>query len=251
MIGSYTEDRTDPPQAATAPSTAGPVTVAPGSTTATVTWHRPTDDGGADLGHYTVRILLAADGSPVTSTTVAATILTTTVTGLTSGTAYTAEVSASNTAGLDGPASASDLFTTTVPAFALTGLGAWKTADPATGAPMICLIWQITGTGQDTVSGELHYQLAPTAGGTPDPATDWAITFNPDGNHIPGTDGEYSWCADTAQIPASTSGTVWTPIAFTARNTQGDTVTSGAEGLTGLTITDPDGTTDPARFTTS
>lgn len=237
------------PQAATTPTTAGPVTVTAGSTTATITWHRPADDGGADLDHYTVHILLASDGSPVTSTTVPATVLTTTVTGLTSGTAYTAEVSASNAAGLDGPAAASDLFTTTLPAFALTGLGAWKTADPATGAPMVCLIWQITGRGQDTISGEIHYQLAPATGGAPDPATDWTITFNPDDSHVPGVEGEYSWCADTAHIPASTSGTVWTPVAFSAHNDQAETVTSGAEDMTGLTITDPEGTTDPARFT--
>ncbi|MET8130531.1 fibronectin type III domain-containing protein [Streptomyces sp. NPDC005251] len=238
------------PRAATAPSAPGPVTAVPGGNSATVTWHKPADDGGADLGHFTVRIRRVSDDSVAASATVPAGTLTTTVAGLTPGQSYYAVVFATNSTGVDGTSATSAAFTTSVPPFTLAGLGAWKTTDPADSAPMICLIWQIDGTSRNTISGAIHYQLAPTSGGAPDPASDWSVAFDPEGNQVPGADGEYSWCADTAQLPTSPAGFHWVPTAFTAHNADGDSSTLGVADLAGLTITDPDGTTDPAVFTT-
>ncbi|MFI0943956.1 fibronectin type III domain-containing protein [Streptomyces sp. NPDC021020] len=238
------------PQAATAPSAPESVTAVPTANAATVTWHQPADDGGADLDHYTVGIHLTSDGSLVASTTVPAGTLTTTVAGLTPARDYYAVVYATNTAGLDGTSATSAGFTTPTPPFTLTGLGAWKTTDPVNNAPMICLIWQIDGATRNAVSGEIHFRLAPVAGGAPDPASDWSVTFDPEGNQVPGVDGEYSWCSDTALLTPSPAGEQWTPTAFTARNDAGEGVALGSADLTGLTVTDPDGATDPAVFTT-
>ncbi|MFG2708509.1 DNRLRE domain-containing protein [Streptomyces sp. NPDC048386] len=98
---------------------------------------------------------------------------------------------------------------------ALAGIGAWKTQDPATDAPMICILWQITGTNQDNISGQIHFQLTAPDGSNPAPSSDWAIDFDPADNYLTGTDGRYSWCAPATDVPRSQSGTVWTAVAFT------------------------------------
>ncbi len=136
------------------------------------------------------------------------------------------------------------------PELTLAGLGAWATTNPATDAPMTCLLWELTGPAPDTADGEIHFQLAP-ADGTPDPATDWWIAYHPDLNHIADATGQYAWCNDTAALPSRPPGSEWVPVSFTATDADGRTITLGPDQLRTMTITDPDGNTAPATFTTS
>lgn len=133
----------------------------------------------------------------------------------------------------------------------LTGLGVWSTTDPASSAPMDCVLWQFAGPNTATVGGQIHYQkVSTTPGSQPDPISDWSIAYTASGNYA-GSAGEYSWCADTAQLPASGSGFQWVPVSVTADNGHGNTVRANAPQLAGLTITDPNGQADSPVFSTA
>ncbi|MCL2553961.1 MAG: hypothetical protein FWE75_17640, partial [Actinomycetia bacterium] len=156
---------------------------------------------------------------------------------------------ATNSGGVPGTKATSDTFTisTTEPPH-LTGLGVWKT-DGTDGPPMICVLWRINGIHQEEFSGRIHFQLAPVAGGTPDATTDWYVDYDPAGNLVPDSNGEYSWCAYSYDVPASDAGRHWTPVALTGDDGFGDTLNLGSGDLAGTSITDPDGNTTPGTFT--
>ena len=78
-------------------------TAVPGSGSATVSWTAPADDGGSPITGYTVT---ASPGGQ--TVTVAGSVRTATVTGLTNGTSYTFRVTATNAVGDSAPSPASD-----------------------------------------------------------------------------------------------------------------------------------------------
>ncbi|MFE7960777.1 fibronectin type III domain-containing protein [Streptomyces sp. NPDC057413] len=235
------------PKAATAPDAPTNVTTAPGATGVTVTWETPTNDGGADLASTTVEIRRASDDSLVTTSSVPMPTRAASLTGLTADSTYYAVVYAFNSAGLEGAHATSGNFTSH-PA-TLMGIGAWKTSDPATDAPMICILWHINGPNQNNISGQIHFQLTAEDGTNPSPSSDWAIAFAPDSNYLAGTDGEYAWCADAADIPRSTINTVWTAVSFTGEDEEGSSITLGAGAMKDMTIQDPDGNDVKPLFT--
>src|SRR2546423_1590707 len=79
---------------ATPPSAPTGVTARAGAESAVVSWSAPASDGGAPITGYTVTV--SPGGKQVT---VSASIRSTTVTGLTDGTAYTFTVAATNAVG--------------------------------------------------------------------------------------------------------------------------------------------------------
>ena len=189
--------------------------------------------------------LQESGGSPVSgfSTTGNATI------DPTSAGQYTLTVYAQNDAGTDSPTTTYDFTVEGSSSITLTGLGVWPTADPATGAPMECVLWQFTGAAPTSVSGQIHFELLSTAAGSqPQPASDWTITYTAAGSYT-GTSGEYSWCSDTDLLPTSPAGAEWTAVSLTGQDGEGDTLTLGWSALSGMTITDPEGTSDPDTFT--
>ncbi|MFF0701562.1 fibronectin type III domain-containing protein [Streptomyces tendae] len=230
------------PKAATAPGPPTSVYTEPGTTGVTVTWQTPTDDGGADLVSTTVEVHAASDDSLVTAATVPMPTRTASLDGLNEGATYYAVVYATNSAGVDGTPATTAEFTLGTPSpAALVGIGAWKTSDPATDAPMICILWQINGNNQNIISGQIHFQLTAPDGSDPDSATDWAINYGPAGNHLEGTDGQYAWCSAAAEIPRSTGDSVWAPVSFTGDDGNGHTISVDAATMKGMTIKDPDG----------
>ncbi|MFG3053819.1 fibronectin type III domain-containing protein [Kitasatospora sp. NPDC048239] len=234
------------PQAAVAPGAVTALAVTPGVGQLAVSWTAPAADGGSDLAATVVEIHAAAGDALLGTQTVPAPGGTATVGQLPSGAVVYAVVRARNAAGLTGPAVRSGNVGL-VTGLGVTALGAWRTTDPGSGAPMVCLIWHFAGLHPETVSGRLHYQAAPVAGGAPDAATDWSVDFTPEGNYS-GAGGEYSWCADTDQLPLSPAGTRWTPVALTADDAHGNQLSATAAGLAGLSVVDPDGVTDPPTF---
>jgi hypothetical protein len=236
---------TGTPQAPTPPSEPQELVVTPGPAQATVAWQPPTEGEAAT---YTVHIRHTADDTSVANVTVTDTRAT--ITELIPGEQYYATVHATNPQGLSGPRAVSAAFTVTEPVeLELTGLGAWHTTNPSTAAPMTCLLWELHGSSPDTTAGELHYQLAPT-GGTPDPSTNWSISYQSSTHHIPGSDGLYSWCVDTASLRSSPVGHEWVPVSFTAADSAGHTLALDSGDLRDMTITDPDNNTATATFNT-
>ncbi|MBJ6613322.1 hypothetical protein H4K38_07260 [Streptomyces sp. I3(2020)] len=114
---------------------------------------------------------------------------------------------------------------------------------------MICILWQINGTNQDGISGQIHFQLTAEDGSDPDASSDWAINYDPNSNYLTGTDGQYAWCADAADIPHSTSNTVWTPVSFTGADGNSNTISLDTAAMRDMTIMDPDGNNARPAFT--
>jgi hypothetical protein len=240
---------TGTPRAPAGPSAPTDLTVTPGTAAVTVTWQPPGDSGDTAPAFTTVEIHRTSDGSTAASVTVPAPAATATVTGLTTGDSYYAVLWATNAGGVAGARATSGSFTVvaTEPPH-LTGLGVWKT-DGTDGPPMVCVLWRINGIHQEAFSGHIHFQLAPTAGGAPDAATDWSLDFDPADNLVPNSNGEYSWCAYAYDLPDSGAGRQWTPVALTGDDGFGDTLDLGVADLAGTSITDPDGDTVPGTFT--
>jgi hypothetical protein len=96
----------------TTPDTMDAPTVSGGNTSVNVTWTAVSatasiggadssvvDDGGSAVTGYTVRIVLSSDSSEVTTSSPAASATSVTISGLTNGTAYKAQIRASNANG--------------------------------------------------------------------------------------------------------------------------------------------------------
>nr|BEK67270.1 hypothetical protein KPHV_44970 [Kitasatospora purpeofusca] len=229
------------PAPAGPPGPVGALTVTRGNGQARVTWTAPTTDGGSPLADTTVEIRRSADGTLVGSRSAATGQTSVTVTQLPWGVPLYARVSARNAAGAAGPAVDSAPFTLAQP-LTLTGMGVWRTSDPATGVPMTCVLWQFTGALTDTLSGTIHYQRTAVGGGQPDPTSDWGIDYAAATSYS-GADGLYSWCVDTVYLPSLAAGHQWSPVSLTATDGQGTTLTTDASALAALSIVDPDGRT--------
>ena len=108
----------------TTPDAMDAPTVSGGNTSVSVTWTAVSatasiggadpsvvDDGGSVITGYTVRLVLASDSSEVTTASALASATTATVSGLTNGTAYKAQIRATNANGVGTYSSASAEFT--------------------------------------------------------------------------------------------------------------------------------------------
>jgi hypothetical protein len=135
-----------------APSAPTAVSATPGDTTATVTWTAPSSNGGTTITGYTVT---ASPGDR--TATVAGSLRTATVTGLTNGTAYTFTVRATNSVGSSAASS---------PSTGITPVGApgAPTAVSATaGNATATVTWTTpTSTGGSAITG---YTVTASPGG--------------------------------------------------------------------------------------
>lgn len=133
----------------TTPSAPGTPTGTAGNTEATLSWTAPADDGGAGITGYNVQS--STDGTTYTDQagcTGLGPVLTCTATGLTSGTAYTFKVAATNAAGT-GTYSAASSAITPVAATCATG-GTCRAGDTGPGGGTVFYVgsFTLTSTGQ-------------------------------------------------------------------------------------------------------
>jgi hypothetical protein len=143
---------------ATAPAAPTGVTAAAGNGSATVSWTAPAN-GGSPISSYTVTPYIGSTAQTAVTVTGSPPVTTTTVPGLTNGTAYTFTVSASNAVGT-GPASAASNAVTpsapTVPA-APTGVTA------AAGNGSATVSWTAPANGGSAITS---YAVTPFVGTT-------------------------------------------------------------------------------------
>ena len=125
-------------------------TATAGSTTATLTWTAPGSDGGSPITGYVVRVYAGTATTPTTSLTAAADATSLLVTGLTNGTAYRVDVSATNVVGT-GPASA--LSTAVTPRLSLAPVATGVSAEAANASATV------TWTPPATMSGITAFRV--------------------------------------------------------------------------------------------
>ncbi len=116
----------NPVTPATVPGAPAAPTATAGNASATLSWARPTSDGGAPLTSYDV---LVSTGTTVVSTipAIAATDTSRVITGLTNGTAYTFQIRAVNAVGAGALSAPSNLVT---PAATVTSLAGFTGTTP-------------------------------------------------------------------------------------------------------------------------
>jgi hypothetical protein len=117
-------------------------TVTPGNRSLTVTWSAPTDAGGAAVTGYVVSVYSGTGTQPVRTTRPGRTATSTSVTGLTNGTAYTVTVAAVNRLGT-GPATARSVPTT--PAVPVVAPSAPTLRNATAGVRSATVIWRAPG----------------------------------------------------------------------------------------------------------
>ncbi|WP_270886144.1 DUF4082 domain-containing protein [Pedococcus sp. 5OH_020] len=143
---------TSSPPAATAPAAPSGVTATAGDASAAVSWTAPAD-GGSAITRYTVTPYVGSTAQAATTVSGSPPATTTTVTGLTNGTAYTFKVSATNAVGT-GAASASS-----------------SPVTPAATTCTACTIWPSTAapanpTNTDSSSVELGVKFTSDVSGS-------------------------------------------------------------------------------------
>ncbi|MCX6510780.1 MAG: fibronectin type III domain-containing protein [Actinobacteria bacterium] len=119
--------------ATTSPSAPLSLAATPGSTTITLTWSTPQSDGGSAVTQYNVEKSTDGAAWSTAATVLATSALTTTLAGLTNGTAYYVRVSATNVVGT-GPASSTTVTPSTNASSPLTP-GQGTVPIPAGGYP--------------------------------------------------------------------------------------------------------------------
>jgi hypothetical protein len=120
------------PAGATVPGAPTGVTASPGNASAVVSWTAPSN-GGSTITSYTVTPYIGTVAQATSTVTGSPPATSTTVTGLTNGTAYTFTVTATNAVGAGAPSAASAAVTPA--ATTCTGCTIWaSTATPTTAA---------------------------------------------------------------------------------------------------------------------
>lgn len=181
----------------TVPGAPTAVAATPGDGSLAVTW-TPPGDGGSPVTGYTVT---ASPGGATVTAEASAT--STTVTGLTNGTAYTVTVTAANAAGPGATSSPSGPVTPRTVPGAPTGLAA---------------------TAPRHSSADLTWTAPSSTGGAP--ITGYQITVTP-GGRIVSTPGTVTGSTVTATVDDLTNGTAYT-FAVTALNAAGAGAASAA-----------------------
>ena len=240
------------------------MSAAAGDGSAVVSWTAPAD-GGSGITSYTVTPYIGATAQPVKTVTGTPPVTSTTVTGLTNGTAYTFRVTATNAVGT-GPASAASSPVTptgaTAPA-APTGVSA------TAGDGSAVVSWTAPADGG---SGITSYTVTPYIGataqpvrtvtGTP-PATSTTVTGLTNGTAytftVTATNAVGTGPASAASSPVTPTGPTApaAPTGVTATAGDGSAVVSwtapadGGSGITGYTVTPYIGATaQPVRTVT-
>ena len=183
------------PTGASPPGAPTGVSATPGDTTVVVAWQAP-PDGGSPITGYTVTPWIGTTAQAPRTLTGSPPATTTTVTGLTNGTAYTFTVTATNGLGTGPASSASE---PVVPAAPDAAPGAPTGVAAAAGDASALVTWTAPDDGGDPITG---YTVTPWVGTTAQTST--TVTGSPP--------------ATSTTITGLTNGTAYT---FTVRATNG------------------------------
>ncbi len=214
---------TGPPSAASSPVTpTGPttpaaptgVTAVAGNATATVSWTAP-GNGGSAITSYTVTPFIGATAQTPVVVNGTPPATTTTVTGLTNGTAYTFTVTATNAIGTGPPSAASNAVTPTAPTAPAAPTGVAAVAGDRTAT----VSWTAPGNGGSPITS---YTVTPFIGATAQ--TPVVVNGTPP--------------ATTTTVTGLTNGTAYT-FTVTATNTIGTGPPSAASNAVTPTASAP------------
>jgi hypothetical protein len=157
-VDSAASNSVTPTAAPTAPGAPTGVTAAAGDMAANVSWTAPASDGGSAITGYVVTPFI---GSTAQTSTSVGNVTSTTISGLTNGTAYTFKVRAVNTVG-PGPDSAASNSVT--PTAAATTPGAPTAVNAVAGNASASVSW--TAPASDGGSPITNYTVTPFIGST-------------------------------------------------------------------------------------
>ena len=174
------------PSGPTVPAAPTTVTATAGDKQATVSWTAPAD-GGSAITAYTVTPYVGTTAQPPTTVSGSPPATSTTVTGLTNGTAYTFKVSATNALGTGPDSAASNTVSPSGP----TAPAAPTTVTATAGDQQATVTWVAPADGGSPISG---YTVTPYVGTTAQPAT--TVTGSPP--------------ATTTTVNGLTNGTTYT-----------------------------------------
>ncbi|MCX2747523.1 fibronectin type III domain-containing protein [Arthrobacter sp. MI7-26] len=144
--------------AATAPAAPSGVTATAGNASATVSWTAPAN-GGSAITSYAVTPSAGGTALAPVTVTGAPPATSTTVTGLSNGTAYTFTVTATNAVGTSAPSAASPPVTPTAPTVPGAPAGVTATAGNASAV----VSWTAPANGGSPITS---YAVTPSSGGT-------------------------------------------------------------------------------------
>jgi hypothetical protein len=194
------------PSAPTVPGAPTGVTATAADASARVSWTAPTNTGGSGLTSYIVTPFIGSAAQNPVTVTGSPLATSTTVTGLTNGTAYTFTVTATNAIGT-GPASSPSTAVTPLAPPTVTG------ATPPAGATGVPVSVAPTATFSEAVVPSTVTFTMQDSGGTTVPG---AVTFNA-GNTV----------ATFTPTNSLAGGTTYTATVSGAKNGNGTPMTSG------------------------